>query len=793
MPRSPDVIKTLEIFDKISFSGAGFSPKSVLLPSSSSAATSSSAPPTTDLSINHFVSNSSINSIGGNEKPYGGINGHEKAVIDYHEKEVLKTLHNLEYDNNRKSEMIRIMRERITELDHELKDSNELGAIVIGLESQVEELQQHIRALNTQKRQLDAGIKALQRSKDEADEVNAKLRPISTCSACGRDTHVVRKSSTSQQRALKSKKTKIMEKARHQSRAKHNKGFGFIPSSSPSALTSNSNKLSTFSSSQSPTKHILPVNTQLGHVNQEHGDDDMYDDDEGELKPSEIPKKLNHKEDVTSDINMDASRHIVGQLIHDIDSKQQNKLERCERRLKDSQRMVESLKEKLSQESQISTNLTESLEKMTAEKLRLEKQVALLEKKFADKKKIVAKKGNDRLNEIEQLKSTVTETKSQLNSTKNEVRILSENNNDLKKQITTLKKRINESKSSINDISAKQKSEIEETTRKYEAMIESVRSAHEMQLKNATHLKENEVQAVEKKLELALSSDIESRESYETLIKALNTVSNELNSTLSHDLDIARNNPSPHSANSLAIITRYDRLQSMLLAKSNPMTLVSIFTYISRMLEQYVMLLKRESEEGHLVSRSLDFATNSRNIVKSLSNELKVASDAIRGVDEFVSSTLSQFERNGIIKEDELSSLQISGDVTKGPVNIDVGTRNKAFSLISTGISKLINNEIVSVFEEANTFARNVIKNSPLTSPTNSPLRGRRSRAEKNVANYDHHIPSLEGIINGDCDGEDRSYLTMSSLNDIFDAGSSSSTALEVMTFDDLLGRETTV
>ena len=80
------------------------------------------------------------------------------------------------------------------------------------------------------------------------------------------------------------------------------------------------------------------------------------------------------------------------------------------------------------------------------------------------------------------------------------------------------------------------------------------------------------------------------------------------------------------------------------------------------------MLLKRESEEGHLVTRSLNFAANSRDVIKSLSNELKLANDAINSIDEFASSILSHLERNGVVKKDELPLSSISDDGKKGPL-----------------------------------------------------------------------------------------------------------------------------
>ena len=130
MPRSPGVIETLEIFDKISFTGSGFSPQRISSPSSSSSSTLvSSFPSFHSGGIGVGIDNGS-----GSQR---GISEHERTVIDYHEQEALKMLHKLEYENGRKADIIRVMKERIAELEHELKDSNELGAIVIGLESQI--------------------------------------------------------------------------------------------------------------------------------------------------------------------------------------------------------------------------------------------------------------------------------------------------------------------------------------------------------------------------------------------------------------------------------------------------------------------------------------------------------------------------------------------------------------------------------------------------------------------------------------------------------------------------------
>ena len=199
------------------------------------------------------------------------------------------------------------------------------------------------------------------------------------------------------------------------------------------------------------------------------------------------------------------------------------------------------------------------------------------------------------------------------------------------------------------------------------------------------------------------------------------------------------------------------------------------------------MLLKRESEEGHLVTRSLNFATNSRNVIKSLSSELKLANDSISCIDEFASSTLSHFERNGVVKRDELPPVLISSDGKKGSVKFDADSRNKAFAVISIGFNKLINNEIVSVFEEANSFARSVMEKSPITSPADSPYRERRSRNGRNSRDNDHtHLSKLSMDL--DSNEGDKSSLTMNSF-DVYDCDSASgSAAVEVLTFDDFAG-----
>ena len=158
----------------------------------------------------------------------------------------------------------------------------------------------------------------------------------------------------------------------------------------------------------------------------------------------------------------------------------------------------------------------------------------------------------------------------------------------------------------------------------------------------------------------------------------------------------------------------------------------------------------------------------------------------------------------GIIKKNEISSFYVSDNSAgKFSVKFDYDTRIKAFSILSSGINKLINKEIVSVFEEANSFAKSVMENSPITSPVNSPMRERRTRAfsfasnnNSNNGNSNHRFP-IECSDSFDDDGSSMSMITGNEYGGDGGRGrsgghdgssSSTSSAIEVLSFDDLLG-----
>merc|ERR1711991_304422 len=128
----------------------------------------------------------------------------------------------------------------------------------------------------------------------------------------------------------------------------------------------------------------------------------------------------------------------------------------------------------------------------------------------------------DRLSEIQLLNGTVTDLKNEISSIQDENKILIDNRNDLKKKISILKGQLRDLKCNDNHLISEHKSKIEEITIKYEVEMKNLRSKYELQIqefRDKAQTKSNEVQFVGKKLEIALSSDIESRENYETFLK----------------------------------------------------------------------------------------------------------------------------------------------------------------------------------------------------------------------------------------------------------------------------------
>ena len=154
----------------------------------------------------------------------------------------------------------------------------------------------------------------------------------------------------------------------------------------------------------------------------------------------------------------------------------------------------------------------------------------------------------------------------------------------------------------------------------------------------------------------------------------------------------------------------------------------------------------------------------------------------------------------GIIKKNEISSFYVSDNSAgKFSVKFDYDTRIKAFSILSSGINKLINKEIVSVFEEANSFEK---CDGEFYCTSNSPMRERTrafsfaSNNNSNNGNSNHRFP-IECSDSFDDDGSSMSMITGTEYGGDGgrgrsggDDGSSSSTssAIEVLSFDDLLG-----
>ena len=236
----------------------------------------------------------------------------------------------------------------------------------------------------------------------------------------------------------------------------------------------------------------------------------------------------------------------------------------------------------------------------------------------------------------------------------------------------------------------------------------------QQQLEDITSLRE--------KLQIALSSNLEAQENRERLAKVMTCVADELTRMWAEE--------------TLALEFT-ENIDKILLDPNLDPILSPLFSNVSKFLNAYTKCRLRESEEGLIVSKSINFAHNSKNLIASISGELKAALDVIYSGDSFVISQISVLERNGVIPVSDITQKlynlaftereQISSDYTRiSPPAFDLHIREKAYRMLSKGVLKLVDTEIFSVFEEANTYALNVMERSPIHSPKGSP--SRRSR-----------------------------------------------------------------
>ena len=241
----------------------------------------------------------------------------------------------------------------------------------------------------------------------------------------------------------------------------------------------------------------------------------------------------------------------------------------------------------------------------------------------------------------------------------------------------------------------------------------------------------NEINDMGRKLELALSSDIESRERLEAISKCLHFANHDLAGILKTDLDACKLEGESFEVRRKCLQESSERLRRILVCDSIPYMLAPFFGLVMKLSELHLSRLCMELDEEILVSESFGYAETARKITKSLTSECAELADQLYQADCFSVKLISFLERNGVLAPNESPKVFTCSEGSSSsfdyaavvPRRFDLQSRNKAFSMILSGVTQLVHEGYSSFLEETNSFAQHVVDHSPLVSPISSPRR----------------------------------------------------------------------
>jgi hypothetical protein len=215
-----------------------------------------------------------------------------------------------------------------------------------------------------------------------------------------------------------------------------------------------------------------------------------------------------------------------------------------------------------------------------------------------------------------------------------------------------------------------------------------------------------EVEKLAQKLEISLSSDIQSRENLEILLSSIQVASNEL-SSLVHAGQYATAKSGSHSSESrqFTFVAISESLRRSLSNPNIPQALKTLFDFVLHISESHISLLQTEISEEKLVERSVRFTQSAQKIIHSLTEELSEASNVIYQTDTFVVNLISALERRGVLPANEIPRIFTYTEGVNSkfdystilPMRLDLEERNKAFSMILEGIFELCS-KILSMY-----------------------------------------------------------------------------------------------
>ena len=140
--------------------------------------------------------------------------------------------------------------------------------------------------------------------------------------------------------------------------------------------------------------------------------------------------------------------------------------------------------------------------------------------------------------------------------------------------------------------------------------------------------------------------------------------------------------------------------------------------------KDYCVLRSKEYDEENAVQKSQDFAKNAKQLIDKLTHDLSQALKIVNHSDMHFIHMASLLQKNQCVDyEDIPEPYQVKSKTPHHmgnlPKRLDSHIRERVCALIRTGVTKLLNNKIISFFEETNDYAGKVA-NSPPPSPARS-------------------------------------------------------------------------
>merc|ERR1711871_318079 len=155
-----------------------------------------------------------------------------------------------------------------------------------------------------------------------------------------------------------------------------------------------------------------------------------------------------------------------------------------------------------------------------------------------------------------------------------------------------------------------------------------------------------------------------------------------------------------------------------------PLTLRPLYDILGQLFKDYCVLRSKEYDEESAVQKSQEFAKNAKQMIDKLTNDLSKALKIVNHADMHFIHMASLLHKNQCIAfEDIPEHYQVKAKsphhMGNLPKRLDSHIRERVCALIRTGVTKLLNNKIISFFEETNDYAGKVA-NSPPPSPARS-------------------------------------------------------------------------